>query len=116
MQELNSHLTLRSYVVGYSQSAADLVIWSRLRGNKIAYASLKRGNSNITRWFNFVEATNPWLSEAVQELNDVALHKRAVASAEGGSYDIGIDFGKHGCTTRFPPEPSYDVPKMRSSI
>ncbi|KAL8958835.1 MAG: hypothetical protein Q9183_005760, partial [Haloplaca sp. 2 TL-2023] len=58
--ELDSHLTLRSYVVGYSLTPADLVVWGAIRGNKVAYAAIKKGAMvNVTRWFKFIEETNP---------------------------------------------------------
>ena len=36
LRELDVHLILRSYVVGYSLSAASTIIWGALRGNKVA--------------------------------------------------------------------------------
>jgi len=106
MQELDAHLTLRSYLVGYSLSVADIIVWGALRGNKVAYSMIKRNKNNISRWFNFVNSTNPWMATAVADLNATALQKRAVASAEGGSYDIGLSHVEGGVVTRFPPEPS----------
>lgn len=106
MQELDSHLTLRSYIAGYSLNLADIVVWGTLRGNKVAFAQLKRTSSNISRWFNFVADTNPWMGLAFSEFNTVTQQKRATASAEGGSFDIGLDTKGAGVTTRFPPEPS----------
>lgn len=88
---------------------ADVVIWGILRGNRIAHANIKRINSNITRWFRFIEATNTWMSHVTLEMNTIALHKRAIASAEEGSYDIGLGHAEGGSITRFPPEPSYNV-------
>lgn len=107
MQQLNAHLTLRSYVVGYSLSVADIAVWAILRGNKVAYANIKRNNDNVARWFTLIEATNPWIAPAILEMNAIAQHKRAIASAEGGSYDIGLGYVEGGVVTRFPPEPSY---------
>lgn len=103
MRELDTHLTLRSYVVSHSLSAADTIIWSTLRGNKAAYSMIKRSRNNISRWFSFVESTNQWI---VTALNAIAHRKRSLASAEGGSYDIGLSNVQGGIVTRFPPEPS----------
>ncbi|KAI4158344.1 MAG: hypothetical protein LQ342_007513 [Letrouitia transgressa] len=105
MQELEAHLTLRSYIVAYTLSPADLVVWGLLKGNRVAVAAMKKGFINIKRWFEFVEATNPWISAAVVELNAIAQQKKAVASA-GASYDIGLSHVEGGVVTRFPPEPS----------
>ncbi|KAL8697259.1 MAG: hypothetical protein Q9201_007211 [Fulgogasparrea decipioides] len=106
--ELDSHLTLRSYVVGYSLTAADLAIWGAIRGNKVAYAAVKKGAMlNISRWFKFIEETNPWIAPAVQSLNAHAQERKAAKSKEGASYDISLPDTENGVLTRFPPEPSY---------
>ena len=106
LQGLDSHLTLRSHIVGYSLTAADVFVWGTLRGNKIAYAKVKKANNNIQRWFNYINDTNPWLAAAVTELNSISIQKKAVASSQGGSYDIGLSKVEGGVVTRFPPEPS----------
>ena len=105
--ELDAHLTLRSYIVGYSLTIADLSAWGGIRGNKVAYAAIKKGAMlNITRWFKFIEETNPWIAIAVQSANAQAQAKKTAKSSEGASYDIALpDTGK-GVVTRFPPEPS----------
>lgn len=105
--ELDSHLTLRSYVVGYSITVADLSVWGTLRGNKIAYAAIKKGSFlNVSRWFKFIEETNPWITAALQSLNAQAQEKKSAKSKEGGSYDIALPDTEKGVVTRFPPEPS----------
>jgi len=107
MQELDAHLTLRSYIVGYTLSAADLSVWGALRGSKIAYAAIKKGSLlNITRWFKFVEETCPWIVAAIQSANAQAQAKKSAKSAEGASFDIALPDTEKGVVTRFPPEPS----------
>ena len=107
MFELDSHLTLRSYVAGYSLTVADLAIWGAVRGNKIANAALKKGAMlNVSRWFKYIDETNHWIAEAVQALNAQAQEKKAAKSKEGGSYDIALPDTDKGVVTRFPPEPS----------
>lgn len=106
LRELDAHLTLRSYVVGHSVSAADIIIWGALRGNKVAYSMIKRSKNNISRWFNFVESRNPWIVTALADLNAITHQKRSLAIAEGGNYDIGLGPVEGGVVTRFPPEPS----------
>lgn len=105
MKELESHLTLRSYVVGYSLTLADLAVWGTLRGNKVA-TNLRRNRVNISRWFNFIEVSNPWITNVVAELGNAARRRKAAASAAGASYNIGLENTEHGIVTRFPPEPS----------
>ena len=114
MLELDSHLTLRSLVVGYTLTVADLSVWGAIRGNKIAYAAVKRGAMvNVSRWFRYIDETNPWIAEAVQALNAQAQEKKSAKSKEGGSYDIALPDTDKGVVTRFPPEPSY-VPAFSS--
>ncbi|KAL8988846.1 MAG: hypothetical protein Q9177_002139 [Variospora cf. flavescens] len=105
--ELDSHLTLRSYVVGYTVTPADFAVWGAIRGNKVAYAAVKKGVMlNVSRWFTFVEETHPWIASAVQSLNAHAQERRANKSKEGASYDIALPDTDKGVVTRFPPEPS----------
>ncbi|KAL8687851.1 MAG: hypothetical protein Q9218_006084, partial [Villophora microphyllina] len=105
--ELDSHLTLRSYVVGYTLTPADLAVWGALRGNKVAYAAVKKGSMvNVTRWFKFIEETNDWIAPAVQSLNAHAQDRKVAKSKEGASYDIALPDTDKGVVTRFPPEPS----------
>ncbi|MCJ1398874.1 hypothetical protein MMC11_002075 [Xylographa trunciseda] len=107
MQELDAHLTLRSYLVGYTVTMADFSTWGAIRGNRVAYAAIKKGSMvNLCRWFRFIEETNPWVPDAVQSLNQAAHEKKAAKSKEGASYDIALPDTDKGVVTRFPPEPS----------
>ena len=108
MLELDSHLTLRSHVVGYSLTVADLAIWGALRGNKVCNAAIKKGAMvNVSRWFKYIEDGNPWIADAMHALNAQAQEKRTAKSKEGGSFDIALPDTERGVVTRFPPEPSY---------
>ncbi|KAF3481111.1 uncharacterized protein GIQ15_03870 [Arthroderma uncinatum] len=104
LRELDSHLTLRSFVVGYSLTLADLVVWGTIRGNKVSMSTIKRQGGNILRWFSLIELANPWINQVVLDLEAPARKKRAAGSAAGASYDIGL--GEGSIVTRFPPEPS----------
>lgn len=106
LKELDAHLTLRSHVVGYSLTAADLAVWGALRGNRVVLGSLQKVSNNITRWYRFIEDSNPWIANAVSNLYAESQRKRAIASASGGSYNIGLQNTENGVVTRFPPEPS----------
>lgn len=106
LKELDSHLTLRSYIVGYSLTFADLAVWGTLRGNKVAVATIKRTTNNVSRWFNFIESTYPLVSKGPAELSASVQKKKAAASAAGASYNIGLPDTENGVVTRFPPEPS----------
>ena len=107
MLELDSHLTLRSYVVGYTLTIADLTLWGAIKGNKMAFAAIKKGSMlYVSRWFKFVEETNQWITAAVQALNAKSDERKSAKSKEGGSYDIALKDTAKGVVTRFPPEPS----------
>lgn len=103
--ELESHLTLRSYIAGYSLTLADIAAWGTLRGNKVA-TNLRRNYINISRWFEFIEISNPWISIVVADLSNCARQRKAAASAAGANYNIGLKNTANGIVTRFPPEPS----------
>ncbi|PGH10166.1 glutamate-tRNA ligase [Helicocarpus griseus UAMH5409] len=104
LNEVDRHLTLRSFIVGYSFTLADIAVWGAIRGNKVAMSTLKRQSGNIKRWFTLIESMNPWIDQIILNLNAPARQKRAADSAAGASYDIGLDM--EGIVTRFPPEPS----------
>ena len=105
--ELDAHLTLRSYVVGYILTIADLSVWGAIRGNKVAHAAVKKGALlNVSRWFKFIDETNPWIAGALHSANAQAQTKKAAKSREGASYDISLPDTEKGVVTRFPPEPS----------
>ena len=100
LTELDAHLTLRTYIVGYSLTDADTAVWTTLKANHVATSAfIKSGRMvNVARWFHFIaETASP----------SVELPSRVKPGAdEGASYDIGLpDTGK-GVVTRFPPEPS----------
>ena len=41
--ELDAHLTLRSYIASHSQTDADVAVYQAIRANHIAYSFLKQG-------------------------------------------------------------------------
>ncbi|PNS21153.1 glutamate-tRNA ligase [Sphaceloma murrayae] len=97
LAELDSHLTLRTYIVGYEPTEADLTVWKTLRGNRIAHSYIKQNLMlNLCRWFRFIEET----------LNPEVQSTRPKAADEGGNYEIGLHNTEAGVVTRFPPEPS----------
>lgn len=93
--------------MGYTLTIADLCVWGAIRGNKAAHAAVKKGAIlNVSRWFKFIDETNPWISSALQLLNAQAQEKKSAKSKEGASYDIALLGTEKGVVTRFPPEPS----------
>lgn len=98
--ELDAHLTLRSYIVGYSYTDADETVWKTLRANRVAHSYIKQNLMvNLSRWFNFIEAT-------AAPTIDLPARPAEKAVDAGASYEIGLPDTDKGVVTRFPPEPS----------
>ncbi|BCS27585.1 glutamate--tRNA ligase GUS1 [Aspergillus puulaauensis] len=107
LQKLNNHLILRSFVVGYALSTADIALWGALRGNRVSIGAIRKGTLvNLTRWFSFLEELCPWAVAALEALNASAKEKKLAKAKEGASYDIALLNTDKGVVTRFPPEPS----------
>ncbi|KAJ3112513.1 hypothetical protein HDU96_004494 [Phlyctochytrium bullatum] len=105
---LDSHLRLRSFLVGYSVSLADLACWGALKAIPIFNKQLKSGGdvgSYVSRWFNYLESLEFVLSAVADvEKAKVTANK---ARTDQGSFEIGLKDAKVGeVVTRFPPEPS----------
>ncbi|KAF9353560.1 hypothetical protein BGX34_011488 [Mortierella sp. NVP85] len=107
-QQLNHHLTLRSYFVGSKVSVADIALWGALKSNAIFARQLKTGKDlgvYLARWFNHISA-QAFVETGLADLNK-AIESCKVAKSDQGSFDInliGAEMGK--VVTRFPPEPS----------
>lgn len=106
---LNKHLTLRSYVDGYTLGQGGSTLWVAIRGNKVAHAFVKKAHLvNFCHWFTFVEQSHPELQEEFVRKDDAAKARKAAQSRAGASYDIALQGAKMGkVVTKFPPEPSY---------
>ncbi|KAF9361980.1 hypothetical protein BGX26_008152 [Mortierella sp. AD094] len=107
-QQLNHHLTLRSYFVGYKVSVADIAIWGALKANAIFARQLKTGKGlgvYLARWFNHISA-QAFVETALAEISK-ANESTKVAKADQGSFDVNLVDAEMGkVVTRFPPEPS----------
>ena len=115
--ELDAHLVLRSCIVGYDISPADIAVWGTIRGNKVAYGAIKKATMvNVSRWYRFIDERCPWIASAIQSTNAQAQAKKVAKSAEGASYGIGLPDTDKGVVTRFPPEPSYVSSSFRVRI
>lgn len=108
LAELDAHLTLRSHIVGYGLSEADTVVWSTLRGNRVAHAFIKQNlMPNLCRWFRYIEEAYPQ-SVVVVSGGPSKDKEKKDGKNDDANYDIGLqDVGDgSGIVTRFPPEPS----------
>lgn len=103
LDELDAHLSLRSYIVGYNLSIADLAAWGAIRSSNIAMSYVKK-RTNAARWYGYIEATNLWIPEQVTASSGPKLKERIVSNT--ANYDIEIPKMDGPMVTRFPPEPS----------
>ncbi|RCI11733.1 hypothetical protein L249_7619 [Ophiocordyceps polyrhachis-furcata BCC 54312] len=101
LRDLDKHLTLRSHLTGYSLGDVETKTWQTLRANKVAMGSIrKNGLPNLTRWFTFIEQSNPQIHEASKSAD-------AAAKKPGGAnYNLALQDTDKGVVTRFLPEPS----------
>ncbi|KJZ76911.1 hypothetical protein HIM_03788 [Hirsutella minnesotensis 3608] len=109
LAELDLHLTLRTYIAGFRIAAADLAVWATLRANHRALSLVKKFHRNVLRWYEHVEYSAPWVSEALAFMTNSAndrTKEKADASARGAGYEIDLPQIKGPMVTRFPPEPS----------
>ncbi|KAF4507309.1 hypothetical protein G6O67_005962 [Ophiocordyceps sinensis] len=56
LAELDLHLTLRTYIVGFRLDPADLAVWATLRANHIALSIVKNTYKNVLRWYEHAKA------------------------------------------------------------
>lgn len=99
LRDLDKHLTLRTYLEGYTLGDLEKKIWQTLRSNKVAIGSIRRnGLPNLTRWFTFLEQSHPELQEEAS--------KGKVANKGGANYNLALQDTEKGVVTRFLPEPS----------
>ncbi|KAK9829157.1 hypothetical protein WJX72_004236 [[Myrmecia] bisecta] len=112
----NHYLSLRTYLVGYALSVADIACWGQLQG-LLQWDKLKRSGSHphLARWTELVGGV-PELAEVLEqhapkrrrtagEVNKDAASGRG--GGDTGSYNIDLPDAVEGkVVTRFPPEPS----------
>lgn len=104
---LEKHLTLRTYLSGYTLSEFDAKIWVAIKSNRVAVSFVRKGSyPNLYRWFIFVEQTHPEIQTEVKAADSVRKAKVQAASRAGGSYNLALQETDKGVVCRFLPEPS----------
>ncbi|KAK9795898.1 hypothetical protein WJX73_001913 [Symbiochloris irregularis] len=131
---MNDYLAVRTFLAGYSLTAADVACWGQLEGTPV-WDKMSRSNAypHLSRWFSFV-ASIPEIAAVAEQYTSKrrnAPSKGAAAAAAGstakaaagstgsgaavsakaqgetGSFDIDLPGAAEGkVVTRFPPEPS----------
>lgn len=116
LEEMDDHLTLRTFFTDHKITASDLSVYGVLKNNSAALGSIKKSTYvNLGRWFRHVEAQQVLIA-ATQELQSeiIAITKKAKHAgdskdkkASNANFDIGLQDAQDGkVVTRFPPEPS----------
>ncbi|GFR43005.1 hypothetical protein Agub_g4005 [Astrephomene gubernaculifera] len=79
---LNDYLALRTFLVGYSLTLADLAVWGQLQGSPL-WKKIRTGGKvpHLARWFSFCSEV-PQVRAAVEELE--SLGKKGGPGAAGG--------------------------------
>lgn len=111
LDALESYLNFRSFLVGFSITAADIAVWGALRSNSVSGAAVKnRTFVNISRWYKFLEL-HAKFSLPVEDMNKEMTERRKTQKpakqASSANFNIGLVDAVDGqVVTRFPPEPS----------
>ncbi|OAV91815.1 hypothetical protein PTTG_07561 [Puccinia triticina 1-1 BBBD Race 1] len=108
--KIDHHLTLRTFLVGYSLSETDWCLWGLIKSSSTFNALLKRSqHPHLSRWFNFIDCL-PSSKLAITSLQDQiknSVKGRSKAGVASVNFDGGLPGAVKGqVVTRFPPEPS----------
>ncbi|TPX41845.1 glutamate---tRNA ligase [Synchytrium endobioticum] len=107
LEELNHHLKLRSFIVGYHLTLADYAVWGALKSSTV-YLGLFKGNKvgpYLTRWYEHVSSV-PAVAQALVSLEKAKSGKSSKLGQQG-NLDLDLIGAEEGnVVTRFPPEPS----------
>ncbi|KAJ2997177.1 hypothetical protein NUW58_g737 [Xylaria curta] len=88
---LEKHLTLRTYLSGYTLSEFDTKIWVAIKSNRVAVSFVRKGSYvNLHRWFTFVEQVHPEIQTEVKAADSARKAKVQAASRAGASYNLAL--------------------------
>ena len=89
LEELNNHLALRTFLVGYSESIADITVYGAISANAQALSAIKRNHlPNLVRWFKYVGALDRIGSVVDAFKAEVASRKKT--KSKESNFDIGL--------------------------
>jgi len=104
LNSLETHLSLRSFIVGYKWTFADVVVWGFVSTKE---KELKKF-VNVSRWFTSLYEI-PEFKKSLEEFHSFK-EKETEGNAKvknQGNFDIELKNAEMGkVVTRFPPEPS----------
>ncbi|XP_067311528.1 bifunctional glutamate/proline--tRNA ligase isoform X2 [Pseudorasbora parva] len=109
LADLDKALALRTFLVGYSVTLADLCIWAALKGNGESQAK-PSSYPHLCRWFSFLSCQVPFSSVSSKWGSKISASKAASVEKEkkqdlGKFVELpGAEMGK--VIVRFPPEAS----------
>jgi glutamyl-tRNA synthetase len=104
---LEKHLTLRTYLDGYTLSSFDTKIWLAIKNNRVAVSFVRKGSYvNLNRWFTYIEQAHPEIQSEVKVADSARKAKVQAASRAGASYNLALQETEKGVVCRFLPEPS----------
>ncbi|KAA1078473.1 hypothetical protein PGT21_035439 [Puccinia graminis f. sp. tritici] len=108
--QIDHHLTLRTFLVGYSISETDWSLWGLIKSSSTFNALLKRAqHPHLSRWFSFIDCL-PSSKSTITTLQD-QIKNSVKGRSKAGVASVNFDGGLPGAikgqvVTRFPPEPS----------
>ena len=110
--EMNSHLRMRSFMVGYQVTLADLCVFGALKSSHI-WLKIAKGKDAppfLMRWYGYIHSL-PQVQQALTKFSAALAPSReesaAKTSDQQGSFDVGLaDATEGNVVTRFPPEAS----------
>jgi len=104
--ELDRHLTLRSFLVGYKPTAADFALWGTLKSSTVFLGLAKRGlHPHLGRWYTYIESL-PAVQKGIAAYL-AAQKEKAKGRTENATFELGLEGAVRGqVVTRLPPEPS----------
>ncbi|RHZ87485.1 hypothetical protein Glove_34g125 [Diversispora epigaea] len=107
LDEVNHHLTLRTFLVDYKITLADIILWESLKNSPVFKHMLKSGKDigiYLTRWYNYVSSLD-FIQESLAWQTWSA--ESSKPRKEQPNMNIGLTNAELGkVVTRFPPEPS----------